>query len=163
MTGPVRWPGLAASACVLALGVLFLIWAQGYAPRTREVPVLAAWLTIALALIDAAAQFETPWGRLVRRFVTARNVIAWKPSGEAGGWDRAAASVLSVLGYVAALVMFGVYIATPAYVVFYMVLYGRKSPRQAVVAAVALTLALWLVFDLGFRYTLYNGMIFGAV
>jgi hypothetical protein len=163
MIGRVNWQGLAASLIVLAFGVGFLVWAQSYGVRTRAVPVLVAWLAIVLALIDAAAQFDAPWGRFLRRFVTAKNIIEWKPQGGQGaGEGRALQSVLWVAGYVAGVIVAGVYLATPAYVFLYMLLHGRKSARTSVIASAAIALALWLVFGLVFRYSLYEGMIFGA-
>ena len=163
MNARVNRPGLAASLFVLAMGIGFFAWAQAYAPRTREVPALVAIVTMALALIDAAAQFDTTWGRFVRRFVSAKNIIEWKASGEEGaGVGRALVAIAWVVGYVAAVTVVGVYAATPIYVFFYMIAHGRKSVRASATASVVVTLALWVVFELAFRYTLYAGLLFGA-
>ena len=71
MKPAIHWPDFGAALIVLAIGVGFLLWAQTYPPKAAEVPVLVAWLTTVLALIDAVARTETALGRALRRVVSA--------------------------------------------------------------------------------------------
>ena len=163
MSGAVRWRDFAAALAVLALAVAFLVWAQAYPARTRTVPVLVAWVAIALAAIDAVCQTETRIGRFIRRFVVAQSIIEWKPQGAAeAGSGRAALAILWVAGFTAAIVAFGVLIAIPLYVAAYMVWHGGKSVRAACVTALATTAAIWLAFEILLRYPLYPGLLFGG-
>jgi hypothetical protein len=158
-----RWRELAPALVVLAIGVCFLFWAQAFSPRARLVPTLASWLTIALALIDAASQFDTGWGRRIRRLVTARNVVEWRMEGEAeAGTRRIALAIGWVLGYLALLALMGFLIATPIYMFLYMLIHGHRSLRDSALAAIATTFAIWLTFEVAFRYPLYPGLLFGG-
>ena len=158
-----RWRNLAPALVVLAIGVGMLIWSQAFSPRARLVPVLASWLAIALALIDAASQLDTAWGRRIRRLVTARNVVEWKMDGEAeAGARRGAVAIGWVLGYLLLLALVGFLLATPAYMFLYMLIHGVRSLRDSALAAAATTFAIWLTFEVAFRYPLYPGLLFGG-
>jgi hypothetical protein len=158
-----RWRDLAPALAVLAIGVGFLFWSQSFSLRARLVPVLVSWLTIALALIDAAAQLDTAWGRRIRRLVTARNVVEWRMEGDAeAGARRIAFAIGWVLGYLALLALVGFLIATPVYMFLYMLIHGGRSLRDSALAAAATTVAIWLTFEVAFRYPLYPGLLFGG-
>lgn len=159
----IHWPDFGAALAVLAIGVWFLLWARTYPPKTAEVPALVAWLTIVLALVDAAARTETALGRALRRVVSAKQVIEWQAEGEReAGLRRVAWSIFWVLAYLAGVVLAGFLAATPAYIFLYMKLHGRRSAPGAALAGLGTTAALWLIFELAFRYPLYPGMLFGG-
>jgi hypothetical protein len=158
-----RWRDLAPAAVVLAVGIGFLFWSQSFSARARLVPTLASWLTIVLALIDAAAQLDTGWGRRIRRLVTARNVVEWRMEGEPEAETRRAAVAIGwVFGYLALLALVGFLAATPIYMFLYMLIHGRRSLRDASLAAIVTTFAIWLCFEVAFRYPLYPGLLFGG-
>ena len=163
MSRAIHWPDFGAALAVLAIGIGFLAWAKTYPPEAAAVPVLVAWLTIVLALIDAAARTETALGRALRRVVSAEQVIEWKAEGEreAGG-ARVAWSIFWVLAYLAAVALAGFLLATPLYIFLYMKLHGRRAALTGVLAALGTTLGVWLTFELAFRYPLYPGMLFGG-
>jgi hypothetical protein len=149
---------------VLALSIGFLLWASTYTGEAGAVPKLVAWLAIALALIDVVSQFETPFGRWVRRIVTADRIIAWKMEGdEDASLKRVLLSIGWLLAYLCALFFVGFLIATPLYILLYMRLHGGRSIRDGVLASVGITLVLWVTFVWLFKYPLYEGIVFGAV
>jgi hypothetical protein len=163
MRRAIHWPDFGAALAVLAIGVAFLIWASTYPPKAAEVPVLVAWLTIVLALVDAAARTETALGRALRRMVNAEQIIEWQAGGDGeAGSRRIASSIFWVLAYLAGVALAGFMLATPAYIFLYMKLHGRRSALAGALAAGATTCGVWLTFVLVFRYPLYPGLLFGG-
>ncbi len=163
MTFAVRQREFWAAILVLALSGGYLLWAKSYPFTAGAVPVLVAWATIALSIIDAVSQFETPLGRWVRRLVTAEKIVEWKMEGdEDAPLTRILLAVAWVVAYLAALFLIGFMIATPIYVLFYMLIHGGRSLRDSALAAAATTLTIWLTFVVLFRYPLYPGVLFGG-
>lgn len=163
MRSAIHWPDFGAALAVLAIGVGFLVWAKTYPPQAAAVPTLVAWLTIVLALIDAAARTETAPGRALRRLVSAEQVIEWKTEGEGeASARRIASSIFWVLAYLAGVALAGFLLATPAYIFLYMKLHGGRSALAGALAAIGTTAGVWLTFELAFRYRLYAGLLFGG-
>jgi hypothetical protein len=163
MTFAVRQREFWAAILVLALSVSYLLWAKTYPPAAGAVPVLVAWTTIVLSIVDAVSQFQTPLGRWVRRLVTAEKIVEWKMEGdEDAPLTRILLAVAWISGYLTALFLIGFMIATPIYILSYMRIHGGRSLRDSALAAAATTLAIWLTFVLLFRYPLYPGVLFGG-
>jgi hypothetical protein len=163
MTASVRWRDLGVALFLLAISVVFLLWARSYPPRSSAMPELVAWATIVLALVDVIIQFETPWGRGLRRLVTAEKIVEWKPDGdEDASPGRIAAAIAWVAGYVVLLYFVGFLIATPVYMLLYMVIHGGHSIRNSVLVTAGTALTIWLTFEVFFRYPLYPGVLFGG-
>jgi hypothetical protein len=163
MKPAIHWRDFGAALFTLALGVGFLAWAQTYPPKAAAVPKLVAWIAIALALVDAAANTDTAAGRLLRRLTGSENAIEWKTEGEREASSRrVASSIFWVLAYLAAVVLAGFLLATPAYIFLYMKLHGARSVLTAGTAAFATTFGVWLTFEILFRYPVYQGLLFGG-
>lgn len=163
MTLPVRQREFWAAMFVLALSIGFLLWARRYPGVSGAMPVLVAWGTIVLALVDVVSQFKTPFGRWLRRLVTADRIVEWKMEGdEDASARRILLSIAWVAGYLAALFLIGFLIATPIYIFFYMVIHGGRRLRDSALTAAATTLMIWLTFVVLFRYPLYKGLLFGG-
>jgi hypothetical protein len=164
MTGITSWRDFGAALFVLAGAIVFLLWTQTIPPRATAMPMLVAWLTIVLALIDVVSQTNTALGRYMRRFVSADRIIEWKVQGDGAeaGWGRILLSILWVAGYLAGIYFIGFLLATPSYVLLYMILHGGKSIRASATAAAATTLLIWLTFEVAFKYPLYPGALFGG-
>jgi hypothetical protein len=163
MTFAVRQREFWAAILVLALSIGYLLWAKTYPPAAGAVPVLVAWTTIVLSIVDAVSQFETPLGRWVRRLVTAEKIVEWKMEGdEDAPLTRILLAVAWISGYLTALFLIGFMIATPIYILSYMRIHGGRSLRDSALAAAATTVAIWLTFVLLFRYPLYPGVLFGG-
>lgn len=158
-----NWHDFGAALVVLAIAVVFLLWTQTVPARAAAMPILVAWLAIVLALIDVVARTDTPVGRTLRRFVSAENVIEWKAQGDQeAAIGRVLLSVLWVVAYLGGVYLVGFLLMTPAYVFLYMILHGRKSIFAGLVAAVLTTFAIWLVFEIAFKYALYPGVLLGG-
>ena len=164
MTASVKWRELGPALFVLAGSIVFLFWAQGYPGRSGAMPVIVAWVTIALSLVDVIIQFDTAPSRALRRMVTAKRIVEWKMEGEEdASFGRVALSVGWVVGYVVVLYFFGFLIATPAYMFLYMLIHGGHSLRNSVLLTAATTLTIWLTFEVVFKYPLYPGVLFGGI
>jgi hypothetical protein len=164
MTAALDKRDLCPGALTLAIGVVCLLWAQIYPPRESALPALVGWVTIALALIDIAAQFDTGWGRILRRMAgmetngERRDAAPKQPP----AWARIAIAMLWVVGYGAAIFLFGFMATTPIYVFLYMLLHGRRRPLTGALNAAVVTVAIWITFEYLFHYPLYQGALFGA-
>jgi hypothetical protein len=163
MTFAVRQREFWSALVVLVLSIGFLLWARTYPHDAGAVPVLVAWGTIALSLVDIISQFETPFGRWIRRVISAQKIVEWKMEGdEEAALSRILLSVAWLVGYLVAIFLVGYIIATPVYILMYMVLHGGRSLRDSALTAAGTTLAIWLVFVKLFQYPLYEGLLFGA-
>jgi hypothetical protein len=148
---------------VLAGAIVVLLWARSYSGQARAMPELVAWATIALTLIDVIIQFDTAPSQWLRRLVTAERIVEWKLEGEEeAGLGKIMLAIGWVAGYIVLLYFVGFLIATPIYVLFYMIFHGGHSIRDSVLVSVGTTLAIWLTFEVLFKYPLYPGSLFGG-
>jgi hypothetical protein len=163
MTSSVKWRELGPALFVLAGSIVFLFWARSYPGRASAMPVLVAWVTIALSLIDIIIQFDTAPSRALRRMVTAKRIVEWKAEGEEdASFGRIALSIAWVAGYACLLYFVGFLIATPVYMFLYMLIHGGHSLRNSALMTVGTTLMIWLTFQVAFKYPLYPGVLFGG-
>jgi hypothetical protein len=117
-----------------------------------------AWALIMLSLIDVAAQIDSPVGRFLRRMTGLDNPSEQRLRDQAN-WLRVTIAMAWMAGYIAAIFIAGFLIATPIYIFLYMSAFGRKSLRTSALASAVITSAIWLVFEVLFKYPLYPGMI----
>ena len=121
---------------------------------TRFVPLLAAGVTLLLALADTA------------------RVLLGRGGGEgslAEGGGVATEGVtagreLAAIGLVAAGVagvyLVGFHVAIPLYLFVSMAWLGAQPVRKALVVAAATSIAIFVVFELALAYNLYRGILF---
>lgn len=153
----------ATAAFVLALSIGFLLWARTYPAPSSTMPILVAWGTIVLALIDVISQTDTLFGRWLRRLVTAEKIVEWKLEGDEDiPAIRVFLSVFWVFAYLAALLLVGFIVATSIYMLLYMIIHGRRNYLFSALATAATTLTIWLTFVVLFKYPLYPGLLFGG-
>jgi len=161
MSTSTRLRDFAPSLIVLAISIVYALWAQIYPRGSGTVPALVAEATVVFALLDLVAHTNTRLGRLVRGAVgqplSSPDDTKEKPASRA-----VALSIGWPLVYVGAVIAFGFLVATPAYTWLYMWLYGRKSFVSSAMAACLTTLVIWFTFEVLFRYPLYPGMLFGG-
>jgi hypothetical protein len=163
MKRAIHWRDFGAALVVLAIAAGFLAWAHAYPPEVAAVPKLVAWITIVLALIDAAARTETAPGRALRRLVSAEHVVEWSAEGDReAGTRRIASALFWIVAYLGGVLAAGFLLATPLYVFLYMKLHGAKPALASALAALLTTAAIWLTFQTLFRYPLYPGLLFGG-
>lgn len=165
MNGSIRWREFTTSLFILAVGVIYLIWARTYPSDMNAVPTLVAWLTIILASIDATSHTETRIGAAIRRFVgqTSAEASSGDEKSVTPGWLPVIFSILWPLAYVVAVIVAGFLLATPVYIVLYMTMFGRKPLLMSTLTALITTAAIWIVFELLFHYPLFPGVLFGGI
>lgn len=138
-----------------------LIASYGYGPQERALPVLVAWTTIALLVLEVLVQAGTPAGRRIDRLLQGKNA--------GPGPEPERAPPLTVLIHavgwpgllVAMTVLIGILPAVLVYVFFSLKVAGGKSLKQALVIAVALTGLSWLLFEWTMSYRLFRGVLMG--
>ena len=136
-----------------------LIVSYGYEPAERALPVLVAWTTIALLILEVLVQGGTPAGRRIDRLL----------QGNDAGPEPERAPPVAVLIHafgwpgllVALTVLIGILPAVLVYVFFSLKVAGGKSLRQAMAIAVALTGLSWLLFEWTMSYRLFRGVLMG--
>ena len=158
-----RWRDFATALFVLVGSVVFLFWARIYSGQSRAMPELVAWATIVLALVDVIIQLDSAPSRWLRGLVTAKRIVEWKVEGEESASVNAVLQAIGwIVGYVALLYFVGFVIATPIYVLLYMIFRGGHSIGNSILITVGTTLTIWLTFEVLFKYPLYPGVLFGG-
>ena len=139
--------GLVATLAIAVFALCYL--GVGYFtldPASRSVPVLAAFVTLALIAIELAGQAS-------RRKQPAVADIA-EPAGAA--WPV----LLSVAAGIAGIYLFGFLIALPLYQIAAIRLIGRRSLRTAIVVSLLTSGGIYLVFEWVLSYRLFPGVLF---
>ena len=146
------------AALLLAMAGVLIV-SYGYGPAERALPVLVAWTTIALLVLEVLVQAGTPAGRRIDRLL----------QGQDAGPELERAPPATVLIHavgwpgllVALTVLIGILPAVLVYVFFSLKVAGGKSLRRALAIAVALTGLSWLLFEWTMSYRLFRGVLMG--
>ena len=149
-------------AVMLALGAVFLAWSFAYGGRGAMMPIMVGWTMLMLSLLDLIAQTETPLGRAVKAFFTGP-ITGEAEAGERQPWRKTLIVIAWPIAFLVAVYFFGFLPVIPIYVFLFMVLQGRMETRTSLFAAVIVGVSIYLVFELALRYTLYRGILFGAL
>jgi hypothetical protein len=150
---------LYVSLVMLAAMVAMLILSYQLDPKGRMMPVLVAWAGIVLCALDAFGHTDSRAGRWVGMFLSDRLDLQKRPPAArrlsvealACFWMMVALALMLVLGFI---------LATPLYILGYMLIYGRRSFRQSAITAVVTTAFIWVVFEILLQYNLYRGILF---
>ena len=146
------------AALLLAMAGVLVV-SYGYGPAERALPVLVAWTTIALLVLEVLVQAGTPAGRRLDRLLQGQDT--------GPKLERAppATVLIHAIGWPGLLltlaVLIGILPAVLVYVFFSLKVAGGKSLRQALAIAVALTALSWLLFEWTMSYRLFRGVLIG--
>ena len=136
-----------------------LIGSYSYEPSARALPVLVAWTTIGLLLLEVLVQTGTALGHRIETFLQSKT-----DEGETESVSVARALTYSV-GWPGFLVMMTVLIGILPAVLIYVFLslkfVGGKSLVRALTAALAVTAFSWVLFEWSMSYQLYRGVLMG--
>jgi Tripartite tricarboxylate transporter TctB family len=151
---------LLVALVTLALFVALFLWSQ-YIPTIsgRQFPMLVSGAAILLCALDVIAHSGTALGRRIALVLSGS--LATPPERS----HRVAREALAILWVAIALVLvllLGFLIAMPIYVLGYLLLHARRSPRHSLIGAIATTLGIWFAFEVLLRYDLYRGMLFSG-
>jgi hypothetical protein len=147
----------AFSAFVLVFIVGYLFESYTYDEDERTVPLLAAWSTLAIFVLDVLVMSNTRVGRIV--------AIVFPRVG--GPLDQSPAKLAASLfawftGLGVGIYLVGFLITIPLYVIASLMLRGRKPFRTAAIFAASVFAVIWIVFEWLMGYELYRGVLFGA-
>lgn len=145
---------------LLLIMVGVLIASYGYEPSARALPVLVAWTTIGLLLLELLVQTGTAAGRRIEAFLRTPNdeneavdVPVLRALTYAVGWP----------GFLLVLtVLIGILPAVLVYVFLSLKFVGGKSWPRAMAAALAVTAFAWVLFEWSMSYQLYRGVLMGG-
>ena len=149
-------------AVMLVLGLAFLAWSFTYEGRAHLVPVMVGWTIVVLSIFDVIAQADTVVGRVVKAFFTGP-ITGEAEAGERQPWRKTLIVIAWPIAFLVAVYFFGFLPVIPIYVFLFMVLQGRMETRTSLFAAVIVGVSIYLIFELALRYTLYRGIVFGAL
>ena len=121
---------------------------------TRFVPLLAAGVTLLLALVDVA---RVLLGRAGGEGSLAEGGGVATEGVTAG---RELAAVGLVAAGVAGVYLVGFHAAIPLYLFVSMAWLGGQPIRKALVVAATTSIAIFVVFELALAYNLYRGLLF---
>ena len=142
---------------LLTLG--FLLLAFRFSPLSREVPVLVGWVTLGLTTVDLFSRTRIPAAQaLVRLLNPGVRAAEGKPPSPA----RIAMAIGGVVGFVAALVLFGVLYAVPVFLFAALRWGGRCRWATSTVIAALVTAFIWGLFAGLLRLELFPGLLFGG-
>lgn len=148
----------AFSAFVLLFIVVYLLDSYTYTEDERTVPLLAAWTTFAIILLDLLVMSNTRLGRSV-------GIVFPRVRGPL---DRSSTRMATSLfawfaGLAVGIYLVGFLITIPIYAIASLMLRGRRRPLDAAYYSVGVFAAVWIVFEWLMGYELYRGLLFGAV
>ena len=144
-------PGVGFAACALA----FLLAASKYPQDARAFPMASAFALLGLSGLDLAALTNTAIGRILRGLLNP----AIKADTSSVRVSRQSAAVLSLGGMVAALVLLGIEIAVPLYLLASLRFRARRSWVSSIAITAGVSIVMWLLFVVALRLDLYRGYL----
>jgi hypothetical protein len=152
---------LIVSLLVLAFFAGMLVWSEQIVEaRGREFPVLVSVAGIVLCLLDVIAHTDTAIGRVIAMVLSGTAHLASEGPKHAVKLELVA--MLWIVVATALMVLLGFLAGIPAYVFGYSLLHARRTVWQSAISAIAVTIAIWIGFELLLSYDLYSGILFSA-
>lgn len=149
-----------APAVICAFAVLILVWTYDYQPAMRRLPLLVAWSTIVLAILDGLSRTESGLGR------TINGIFSWgfgmpEVAGRTSPSPRSEVRAIAwIIGFVALVVAVGFYVAIPAYILLATRVQARAGWLASIAAALAVLGGVWALFFGLLEYNIYGGLLF---
>ena len=128
---------------LLAMSV-FLVASYGYEPDERALPVLIAWVTLGLLVLEALVQARTPAGEGREELPPIGRALRY-----AIGWTGLLVTLTLIVGILPAVFV---------YIALSLRLDGGKPLTVALTTASAVSVSAWLLFEWGLSYDLYRGV-----
>jgi putative tricarboxylic transport membrane protein len=147
----------AFSAFVLAFIVGYLLESYTYGEDERTVPLLAAWATLAIYVLDVLLMSNTRAGRVLAIvFPRVRGPL------DQGSAKLAASLFAWFTGLAIGIYLVGFLITIPLYVIASLMLRGRRQFKTATIFSAGIFAVVWIGFEWLMGYELYRGVLFGA-
>lgn len=136
-----------------------LIGSYGYEPSVRALPLLVAWTTLGLLVIEVMVQAGTSVGQRIEGFLQGRGAA---PEPERVPLPRALLYSIVWPGLLVTLtVLIGILPAVMIYVTASLAIVGGKPLTKALLTGFAVTVFAWALFEWGMSYRLFRGVLMG--
>ncbi len=130
---------------LLLLGMsVFLVVSYGYGPDERALPVLVAWTTMLLLVLEVLVQAGTAVGERPEQPPPIGRALRY-----AIGWTGLLVTLTLIVGILPAVFV---------YIALSLKLDGGKPLAIALATASTVTVFAWLLFEWGLSYELYRGV-----
>ena len=157
-SGPASANGTAFSLLVLCFVAAYIVESYGYDEAERTVPLLVAWSTLAILVLDRLTVSNTSVGRMI--------AVAFPRSAGSAAERRSMAREIEIVvwlaGVTAAIFLVGFLPTIPAFVLLSLIIRGKRRPEKAVALAAGVLAFVWVVFEWLMGYELYRGILLGA-
>ncbi len=150
------WPPL----LLLALSVIYTVWAQDYGDVPRLMPTVVGVATSLLCVLDLLSRMDNRLGLAIRASLGAdfRNrEMTHDPK-----LRHELIQVGWMVGCIAAILLIGILPTVPLFIIGYMLLWGRQPLMITLITAVTVLVFVVVVFEVLLDYRLYRGVLFGA-
>jgi hypothetical protein len=141
---------------VLALMIFFIHQTYGYSGKVRNFPLIIGYTGVAMCLLDIMSLTRTGLGAAITGFFGSHldldEVSDRKVSRELYAFAAMGGCVLGIW-------LFGFLVFSPLFVIMWMMV-GRKTLKASVYGGVFTLIFIYLLFELAFKYELYQGVVF---
>lgn len=144
-----RLTAIVPTLVIVVLTVIYLVTGyQTLDEESRHVPMLTAWLTLFVLVLDVIAVMRT-------------EPSALKPPkiDEGVGPADEIKAVLSLISLVVAVYYLGFYIGGAVYLLASLMWIGKQTLRFSVLTTVAAFICIYLLFEKGLAFELFRGVL----
>lgn len=145
---------------LLALG--FLLLAGSYDIQSRTMPILIGRVMLILATLDLISRTYTRWGKALLNWLNPAGAVQDSPTHPSTLRSELGYTLWIAL-YVAGLILLGVFIATPIFLMVSLTLIGKRTVKESILVTCAVCGFVWALFTLVLHLSLFPGLLFGAV
>lgn len=154
-----RWSGPLAALVLSCLAGIALVTAYGYSRSSGLFPIFIGWVFLGLALIEL--------GLRLRDFARGDAGLPADPTTgleavDTGGVWQDVTGFAWVCLFLLGVYLVGFLVATPLFMLGFLILRARRGPGYAAAAAIAAVAVVYVVFVVLLDYRLYAGLLFGA-
>ena len=143
---------------LIAVAFLMIVWSQRYNETARLVPLLVSFTLLVLAFFDLVCRFDAPFIGPLRDFCGAdfqNREMKHDPSPAAE-----VSQVLWMVGCVAGMMLIGILPTIPIFILFYIVINGRRPWLESLIVTAIVFAFVYVVFEILLDYQLYRGAFF---
>tara|TARA_R110000787_G_scaffold58202_7_gene132659 strand:- start:532 stop:1182 length:651 start_codon:yes stop_codon:yes gene_type:complete len=141
---------------VLALMIFFIHQTYGYTGRVRNFPLIIGYTGVAICLLDILSLTRTSVGVAIVRFFGSQLDESALGNRQLG---RELIAFAAMGGCVLGIWLFGFLVFSPVFVILWM-LAGGKTFKASVYGGLFTLAFIYLLFELAFKYELYQGIVF---
>jgi len=149
-------------AVLWLLAVGFLVVAEQYDRQSRAMPLLIGRAMVLLATLDILSRSPTKLGHALLKWLNPSALTMEGPADTDRDQWKALGYILGVVAFVCGLIWLGMFVAVPVFVFVSVTAIGRRSLSQAVIATVAVSVFVWILFSLVLGLSLFPGLLFGG-